>query len=160
MRLAEASSNTQAWSETYDYESGDVFKIQEEVAKQVATALNATLAGGLAHVPREAAIEPFLRAEFFYNRRAQGDISRPSNNYPVYSVSHSLGYGKAWVLLSGAYSLLRLQWRHRHRVGSVCERLSRRHARRSRSYPDLAVGYAIFSEHHGDIGHVICLSDF
>ena len=81
VRLADAASNSQVWSETYDYELGDVFKIQEEVAGQVATALNATLAGGPAHDPKEAALEPFLRAEFFYNRRAAGDIVRAVKYY-------------------------------------------------------------------------------
>ena len=52
VRLAEAASNSQVWSETYDYELGDIFEIQEEIAGQVATALNATLAGGPAHDPQ------------------------------------------------------------------------------------------------------------
>jgi TolB-like protein/DNA-binding winged helix-turn-helix (wHTH) protein len=74
VRLEEAATNAVTWSNSYDYELGDIFEIQEEVAAQVATALDAELAGRPAHVPKEAALEPFLRGEFFYNRRAAGDI--------------------------------------------------------------------------------------
>ena len=105
VRLVEAASNSQVWSETYDYESGDLFAIQEEIAGQVATALNATLAGGPSHDPKEAALEPFLRAEFFYNRRAAGDIVRAVKYYQK-ALSIDPEYARAWASLSGAYSLL------------------------------------------------------
>ena len=105
VRLAEAASNTQVWSETYDYELGDIFEIQEEIAGQVATALNATLASGPAHDPKEAALEPFLRAEFFYNRRAAGDIVRAVKYYQQ-ALSIDPEYARAWASLSGAYALL------------------------------------------------------
>ena len=118
-RLAEASSNSQVWSETYDYELGDIFEIQEEIAGKVATALNATLAGRLAYDPKEAALEPFQRAEFFYNRRAEGDIVRAVKYYQK-ALSIDPEYARAWASLSGAYSLLAFGGDMNPR-GSACE---------------------------------------
>ena len=127
VRLAEAASNTQVWSETYDYELGDIFAIQEEIAGQVATALNATLAGGPSHDPKEAALEPFLRAEFFYNRRAAGDIVRAVRSTTRRHSSIDPEYARAWASLLGRLRPARL-WR-RHAIGRKRSRSKvRRHA--------------------------------
>ena len=42
-RLVEAASNSQVWSKTYDREIGDLFAVQDDIAGEVAGALNATL---------------------------------------------------------------------------------------------------------------------
>ena len=148
-RLAEASSNTQAWSETYDYELGDVFKIQEEIAEKVATALNATLAGRLAYVPKQAALEPFQRAEFFYNRRSEGDIVRAVKYYQQ-ALSIDPEYARAWASLSGAYSLLAFSGEMKREEALAKQDEAARKA--VALDPDLAVGYARLSQYYWDIG--------
>ena len=149
VRLAEASSNTQAWSKTYDYELGDVFEIQEEIAGQVATALNATLAGGPAHVPNQAALEPFQRAEFFYNRRSEGDIVRAVKYYQQ-ALSIDPEYAKAWASLSGAYFLLAFSGEmNREEALAKQDEAARKAVALD---PNLAVGYARLSQYYWDIG--------
>jgi TolB-like protein/Flp pilus assembly protein TadD len=149
VRLAEAASNSQVWSETYDYELGDIFKIQEEVAGQVATALDARLAGGPAHVPKEAAIEPFLRAEFFYNRRAAGDIVRAVKYYQK-ALSIDPEYARAWASLSGAYALLAFGGDMNREEALTKQGEAARKA--VALDPDLAVGYARLGQYYWDIG--------
>ena len=149
VRLAEASSNTQAWSETYDYELGDVFKIEEEIAEKVATALNATLAGRLAYVPKQAALEPFQRAEFFYNRRSEGDIVRAVKYYQQ-ALSIDPEYARAWASLSGAYSLLAFSGEMKREEALAKQDEAARKA--VALDPDLAVGYARLSQYYWDIG--------
>jgi len=149
VRLAEAASNTQVWSQTYDYELGDVFEIQEEIAGQVATALNATLAREPAHDPKEAALEPFLRAEFFYNRRAAGDIARAVKYYQQ-AISIDPEYARAWASLSGAYSLLAFSGDMSR--AEALEKQSEAARRAVALDPNLAVGYARLSQYYWDIG--------
>lgn len=149
VRLEEAATNTVAWSNAYDYELGDIFAIQEEVAARVATALDATLAAGTAHVPKEAALEPFLRGEFFYNRRAAGDIERAVKYYRS-ALAADPEFAKAWASLAGAYSLLAF--------GGELDRddaLARQQeaARRAIALdPGLAVGYARLGQYYWDTG--------
>ena len=149
VRLAEAASNSQVWSETYDYELGDIFEIQEEIAGQVATALNATLAGGPAHDPKEAALEPFLRAEFFYNRRAAGDIVRAVKYYQQ-ALSIDPEYARAWASLSGAYALLAFGGDMNREEALAKQGEAARKA--VALDPNLAVGYARLGQYYWDIG--------
>ena len=107
-QLIAASDNSHAWSETYDRELGNLFAVQDEIAASVATALQVTLAGGAPHGQMPASIEAyerFLQAEFFYHRRAPGDIERSAKYYEE-AVAIDPGYARAWAALAGAYSML------------------------------------------------------
>jgi len=66
-QLIDASTDAHLWSETYDRTFADLFEIQEEIAKAVASALQITLGvGGLGSVPgmtrNAAAYEEYLVA--------------------------------------------------------------------------------------------------
>jgi TolB-like protein/DNA-binding winged helix-turn-helix (wHTH) protein len=149
VRLEEAATNAVVWSNAYDYELGDIFEIQEEIAARVATALDAKLAAGPAHAPKEAALEPFLLGEFFYNRRGEGDIERAVRYYLAALVADP-EYAKAWASLSGAYSLLAFNG-----TMNRDEALAKQHeaARKAVSLdPNLAVGHARLAQYYWDIG--------
>lgn len=149
VRLEEAATSTVIWSNAYDYELGDIFEIQEEVAARVATALDAKLAAGPARVPKEAALEPFLRGEFFYNRRAAGDIER-AEKYYLAALRVDPEYAKAWASLSGAYSLLAFDG-----TMNRDEALAKQHEAALKAVtldPDLAVGHARLAQYYWDIG--------
>jgi TolB-like protein/DNA-binding winged helix-turn-helix (wHTH) protein/Tfp pilus assembly protein PilF len=107
-QLIAASDNSHIWSETIDRKLGELFAIQDEIAASVATALQVTLRGGAPHGRMPASVEAYeqyLQGEFFYNRRAPGDIER-SVKYYEQAVSTDPDYARAWAALSGAYSLL------------------------------------------------------
>ncbi|MGE0580772.1 MAG: tetratricopeptide repeat protein [Steroidobacteraceae bacterium] len=147
-QLIEAATDSHAWSKTIDRELGDLFVVQDEIAASVATALNVALAGRPAR--REtpvsvAAHERFLQGEFFYNRRATGDIERAAKYYEE-AVALDPGYARAWAALAGAYNLLGDQagptasnWKTRqgkaaHRAVELDPGLAAAHARLSQYY--------------------------
>ena len=83
-QLIDVSTNAHVWSETYDRGVDDLFAIQDEIASSVATALQVTLARGRprGRMPENIdAYERFLHGQFFYNRRAPGDIDRSVRYY-------------------------------------------------------------------------------
>lgn len=107
-QLIEAKSNSHLWSETFDRELGDLFAVQDEIAASVAEALQVQFAdvrrSASAPVSAEAH-EQFLQGQFFYNRRAPGDIERAVKYYEE-AVAIDPDYARAWAALAGAYGLL------------------------------------------------------
>ncbi|MFZ2508185.1 MAG: winged helix-turn-helix domain-containing protein [Steroidobacteraceae bacterium] len=107
-QLIAASDSSHLWSDTFDRGLDDVFSVQDEIATSVATALKITLGGGTPKgrmATSVEAYESFLKAEFFYFRRAPGDIERAVTYYKE-AVSIDSRYAKAWAALAGAYSYL------------------------------------------------------
>lgn len=148
-RLIEASSNSQLWSNTYDRELGNLFALQDEIADEVATALNATLAGHPERVPLPEVHNLFLQGELFYNRRAPGDIER-SVKYYKEALAIDDGYARAWAALAGAYSLLAYS-------GDMprAEALAAQGAAARKAVdldPFLAAGHARLAQYYWDIG--------
>jgi TolB-like protein/DNA-binding winged helix-turn-helix (wHTH) protein/Tfp pilus assembly protein PilF len=107
-QLVDASSNSHVWSKTYDRSLGDLFAVQAEIAASVATALDLSLrettAGSQTAIDAEAH-RLFLQGQFFFNRRAHGDVARSAKYYED-ALAIDPGYVKAWVALAGAYSIL------------------------------------------------------
>jgi TolB-like protein/Tfp pilus assembly protein PilF len=151
-RLVEASSNSQLWSETYDRAAGDLFAIQDDIAASVATALRTTLAGTAtrgAAPANAAAYELFLQGEFFYNRRAPGDVALAEKYYRD-ALAIEPGFARAWASLAGVYSLLAYEGAIPRDVGLEKQGEAARKA--IELDPNLAVGHARFSQYHWDIG--------
>jgi TolB-like protein/DNA-binding winged helix-turn-helix (wHTH) protein/Tfp pilus assembly protein PilF len=148
-RLVDARSNAQAWSRTYDRELGDLFAVQDELATEVAAALNATLASRPHYVPKPEAHNLFLQGELFYNRRGPGDIALALKYYRE-ALALDPGYARAWASLAGAYSLLA------YSGGLPREEALARQGEAARKAidldPDLAVAYARLAQYFWDIG--------
>ena len=106
VQLLEGAGATHLWSETYDRKLGELFSVQDEIASAVAAALQVALAesspGNRALVSVESQ-EEFLRAKFFYERWAPGDLQR-TIKYLESAVTRDAHFARAWELLSGAYS--------------------------------------------------------
>ncbi len=107
-QLISASDSSHVWSNTYDRQIGDVFTVQDEIARAVATALETTLYEA-ASVPQSTinveAYEKFLQGEFLYYRRAPGDMKQAARYYEE-AVALDPRFARAWASLSGAYSML------------------------------------------------------
>lgn len=151
-RLVEAASNSQLWSKTYDRESGDLFAVQDEIAAAVATALRVTLSDAVRRSPPPASAEAhelFLQGEFFYNRRAPGDVAR-SVRYYQDALSIEPGYAKPWAALAGTYSLLADSGEMPQ--DEALEKQGQAARKAVELDPGLAVGHARFSQYFWDIG--------
>jgi TolB-like protein/DNA-binding winged helix-turn-helix (wHTH) protein/thioredoxin-like negative regulator of GroEL len=112
-QLIAASNNAHVWSATFDRKKGDLFAVQDEIAEAIATALRVKL--NMHQATDESRVNPeayelFLQGQFFYNRRAPGDIER-SVRYYRDAVAIDPGFARAWAALAGAYSLLKAQQR-------------------------------------------------
>ena len=148
-RLVEARSNSQLWSRTYDRKIDDLFAVQDEIAGEVASALNASLAGRTERVPVLAAHNLFLQGQYFYDRRGPGDVERSIQNYEQ-ALAIDPDYAKAWAALAGAYSLLAYE-------GGMPESEARQAqgeaARKAVDLdPHLASGHARLAQFYWDIG--------
>ncbi|HWN07369.1 MAG TPA: tetratricopeptide repeat protein [Steroidobacteraceae bacterium] len=148
-RLVEAASNSQVWSESYDREIGDLFAVQDDIAGEVAGALNATLAHQAQRVPDLEAHNLFLQGEFFYNRRAPGDIER-SVKYYRNALEIDPGYARAWAALAGAYSLLAYGGSMPRQEALEAQGEAARKA--VDLDPNLAAGQARLAQYYFDIG--------
>lgn len=79
-QLADVTNGYQLWSERYDQELGDIFAIQDAIARSIAHRLELTLAeparGGAALVkprtPNVEAYELYLKGRYFWNQRGAG----------------------------------------------------------------------------------------
>lgn len=150
--LVEASSGSTLWSESYDRELGDIFAIQDEIAASVAKALEITLAGAMAHGPAPASAEAydlFLQGEFFYNRRAPGDVDLAAKYYRD-ALAIDPGYARAWAALAGAYSMLVYEGTMSREEGLEKQGASARKAVALDA--NLAVGHARLAQYYWDTG--------
>jgi TolB-like protein len=81
-RLVDAGSDERLWSDTYDRELKDIFEIQTDVARRIATALHAELTAieerSIAERPTEdlVAYDLYLRARHAWNQRTEDGIER------------------------------------------------------------------------------------
>jgi TolB-like protein/DNA-binding winged helix-turn-helix (wHTH) protein/Flp pilus assembly protein TadD len=151
-QLIAADDNSHMWSKTFDRNLGDLFAVQDEIAAAVATALQITLAGAAssnsAPVSHDA-YELFLQGEYFYNRRAPGDVKRAAKYYQD-ALAIEPGYARAWAALAGAYSLMAYEGDIAPDVGLEKQGEAARKA--VALDPNLAVGYARLSQFYWDTG--------
>ena len=148
-RLVEAESNSQLWSRTYEREIGDLFAVQDEIAGEVANALDATLAGSAKRAPVLAAHNLFLQGQFFYERRGPGDVER-SVSYYKQALKVDPAYAKAWAALAGAYSLLAYEGGMSRSEALEAQGEAARKAVDLDPY--LAAGHARLAQYYWDIG--------
>ena len=153
-QLIAASDSSHVWSDTFDRGLDDVFSVQDDIARSVATALKVSLGGGtpVGRMPASVgAYESFLKGEFFFHRRADGDVER-SVAYFKEAISVDPRYARAWAALAGAYShlawdgvhldkeLQRLQGEAALKAVELDPRLSVAHSRLAQFYAETADG--------------------
>lgn len=123
--LLEAHTGRQLWAETYDRELSDVFDIQTDLARRIASSLGRALGGGAAPMddPLASAAPPtadleayelYLRGRYQWNRRSEEGLSRAvelleraTARDPEFALAHA-GLADVWGVLpyhTGAASL-------------------------------------------------------
>ncbi|HYC52556.1 MAG TPA: tetratricopeptide repeat protein [Gemmatimonadaceae bacterium] len=110
-QLIDAKNGFHLWSEQYDRSMADVFAIQEEIARDVASALSAELVRGLPDtlVARATllpqAYELYLKGRHEWNRRSREGILKATESFER-AVQLDPRYAAAWAGLADAYQLL------------------------------------------------------
>jgi len=104
-QLVRTTDSTQLWSETYDREMTDIFKVQDEIAAAVVAAMKLKLLGarvgaGAGHETANVeAYNQYLLGRQLYNRMNE-DSWRQSKAALERAVALDPGYAAAWAALS------------------------------------------------------------
>jgi TolB-like protein len=107
-QLINTADGAHLWAETYDRPAADIFAVQDEIAKSVATALSVALAGkrgpnsiGTTNV---AAYDAYLRGKALVQQRQSGSIAEAVAQLEK-SVALDPSFGRGWATLAEAYRL-------------------------------------------------------
>jgi serine/threonine-protein kinase len=110
-QLIDAETDRHLWAETYDREMKDVFAIQSDVAKEIASALKAKFS------PEEKkriekkqtentnAYQLFLKGRYHWNRRTSADLQTALNYYNQ-AITIDTNYALAYAGLASVYVTL------------------------------------------------------
>ena len=105
-QLIRASDGTHLWSQSYDRQVSDIFKVQNEIASTVVEALKATLTGGTTNsAGKERNIEAYnllLKGNFFYERNHPGDFDLAIEQFK-HALQLDPDYALAWAKLARVY---------------------------------------------------------
>lgn len=104
-QLIRASDGTQLWSQTYDRNLGDIFKVQDEIGEQVSQALHVVFRTGLAAGNQQPDVEAYnyvLEGNYFKARRTLGDAEKAAELYQQ-ALDINPNYALAWARLASAY---------------------------------------------------------
>ena len=105
-QLVRASDSSRLWSQTYDRQMTDVFKVQDEIAASVVTQLQIKLLGA---VPRAQATDPRAYALFLQARAMMREgtaVAADENAMALLKQALALdpGYAAAWTSLAVVYA--------------------------------------------------------
>ena len=107
-QLIEAGTDAHLWSQTWDRSYGDIFAIQDEIARRIVDALALKLLPG--DVPGATTLDPraydlYLKGLSFYHR-----FGPKSQGFAIEMFSRATrldaGFAKAWAGLAGAHAAL------------------------------------------------------
>jgi len=107
-QLIRASDGVQLWSQTYDRDLADIFKVQDEISEGVAKSLNATLAITAHPIGQEADVEAYnlvLEGNYYKARRTKGDVEKAIQLYKK-AIDIRPNYALPWARLASAYLTL------------------------------------------------------
>lgn len=105
-QLIKASDGSHVWSQTYDRDWTDVFRVQDDICGTVANALHAALSGNpdpnstMEH--NIEAYNAFLQGWFYFQRATQEDLQKSVAAYRA-ALRFDPKYARAWAELGRAY---------------------------------------------------------
>ena len=108
-RLVRAETEEILWSNVFDRPASDIFAVQDEVARNVAQALQLTLNAGAAAAPdggtrNTEAYDAYLLGRYHWNRRTTDGMIQATAAFKK-AIELDPNYAQAWSGLADAYSL-------------------------------------------------------
>jgi adenylate cyclase len=104
-QLIRASDGAHLWSQTYDRNLGDIFKVQDEIGERVSQALHVVFRSGLAAGNQQPDVQAYnyvLEGNYFKARRTLGDAEKAAELYQQ-ALDINPNYALAWARLASAY---------------------------------------------------------
>jgi TolB-like protein/Flp pilus assembly protein TadD len=107
VELIDAVKESQIWSERYDRVMEDIFAVQDEISRAIASALEMKLAGscGARHTCNAEAYELYLRGRHHWSKRTEGDLLK-AIEYLEKSIVLDPKYALAHAALADCYPVL------------------------------------------------------
>jgi serine/threonine-protein kinase len=108
-QLIKTADGLHLWSQNFDRNAGDIFAVQDEVARAVVTALQGRLVAADTSLTAEgtrnpAAYDAYLLGRFYWNKRTAEDLVRAAG-YFEQAIRADSNYAQAWSGLADAYVL-------------------------------------------------------
>jgi serine/threonine protein kinase len=107
-QLIRASDGAHLWSETYDRNLDDIFKVQDDISDRVAKALNATLAIVDRPIGQESDADAYnlvLEGNYYKARKTRNDVEKAVQLYKQ-AIDIRPNYALPWARLASAYLTL------------------------------------------------------
>jgi adenylate cyclase len=107
-QLIRASDGVHLWSQTFDRNVADIFKVQDEISERVANALSATLAVTGQAIGKESDVEAYnlvLEGNYYKARRTKGDVEKAIQLYKA-AIEVRPNYALPWARLASGYLTL------------------------------------------------------
>jgi eukaryotic-like serine/threonine-protein kinase len=104
-QLIRASDGVHLWSQTYDRNLVDIFKVQDDIAEEVSRALSVALLSGHQAGSREPDVRAYnlvLEGNYFKARRTLADVEKSAQLYQQ-AIDINPDYALAWARLASAY---------------------------------------------------------
>ena len=112
-QLTNVNDGLALWSDTYERDAKDVFRVQDDIARQIASALQLKLGAQAAATVSSTshgtenlqAYDLYLRGIYFWNARGEDNLRR-SISYFEQATAADPNFGRAYAGLASAYALL------------------------------------------------------
>ena len=104
-QLIRGSDGVHLWSQTYDRNLVDIFKVQDEIADEVSRALRVAMLPGRRAGDRQPDIRAYnlvLEGDYFKARRTLPDVEKAAQLYQQ-AIDINPDYALAWARLASAY---------------------------------------------------------
>lgn len=104
-QLIRASDGVYLWSEIYDRNLADIFKVQDEIAVKVSQALHAALGNGSQTASRQPGLVAYnlvLEGRYLEGRRTLPNVEKATQLY-TQAIGLDSDYAEAWARLAHAY---------------------------------------------------------
>jgi eukaryotic-like serine/threonine-protein kinase len=109
-RVVRIANDSILWSETFDRPAADIFKVQDEVARAVVSAMQFTLASlpgpaeRVGGTDNPAAYDAYLLGRYYWNLRTTDGMIRATAAFKS-AIERDSNYAQAWSGLADAYVL-------------------------------------------------------
>jgi adenylate cyclase len=109
--LVDARDDSHIWGQRYDRKLADVFALQDDVAKEMTTALRLRLTGedqkrlGKSYTANAEAYQDYLKGRYWWNKRNEEGLNK-GIEYFQQAIAKDPTYSLAYAGLSDCYSLL------------------------------------------------------
>ena len=154
-QLVSAEDHRVLWAESYDRAAGDIFAVQEEIARATAEALRVKLGAGGGRLARPAtdlvAYELYLKGRHILNTRSGEERLLQAVRYFEQAAERAPAYAPAYAGLSDAYAYLAVFGYHRAHDAFPKSMAAARKA--------LALDDTL-TEAHASLAHALCVYDF